>query len=308
MRYIELFAGVGGFRLGIERAFQNQKDKTKPICVYTNEWNKFARQTYIKNFGGHIDERDITTVPTTDIPSHDLLVGGFPCQTFSQAGKRRGFDDTRGTLFFEIARILADKRPRHLVLENVKGLLSHDSGKTFQTIVGVLTGLGYNIQWQVLNSRHFGVPQNRERVFLVGSLREEPRPEVFPLAGTNGQNPRQVIWPNESTEPQAKVIDGPISKLSRISLQFQKQMPKRGGGDYAYTVDCSNSGAIKLGGTIRRLTPLECERLQGFPDNWTRGMSDKQRFSQMGNAVTVNVVEAVMRRLYEQYQKGGTNG
>jgi DNA (cytosine-5)-methyltransferase 1 len=230
IRFIDLFAGIGGFRYGLE--------KTKGYeCVYSNEWDKYAAQIYDKHFskntqplsevikdpqgrnrtpnqdrsdgllprheqrtGDRIDTRDIRTVKSGEIPDFDLLVGGFPCQAFSIAGKRKGFDDTRGTLFFEIARILADKRPRYFILENVKGLLNHDEGKTFQTILGVLTDLGYEYQWQVLNSKNFGVPQNRERVFVVGHLRGEPRPEVFPITGSNpeadGKNASTAIDSN----------------------------------------------------------------------------------------------------------------
>jgi len=216
MKFIDLFAGIGGFRYGLEicngvgKTEQEQKgtrtlkpsisnakeslrhigDKSDNIsrrngrkiydCVYSNEWDKYASDIYKKHYG-ECDTTDIRRVNTSDIPDFDLLVGGFPCQAFSIAGKRKGFDDTRGTLFFEIARILADKRPRYFILENVKGLLSHDEGKTFATILGVLTDLGYDNQWQVLNSKNFGVPQNRERVFIIGNIRGEPRPKVFPV-------------------------------------------------------------------------------------------------------------------------------
>ena len=201
MKYIELFAGIGGFGLALNRLGHE--------CVYANEWDKYAAQIYNKNFskrwiqnkeGGNnanikvgeevynrIDQRDIRTVPTSEIPNHDLLVAGFPCQAFSIAGKRRGFNDTRGTLFFEIARILKDKQPKFFILENVKGLLSHDNGNTFKTIISTLTELGYDLQWQVLNSKNFGVPQNRERVFIVGHLRGQPRPKVFPIGQDSGE-------------------------------------------------------------------------------------------------------------------------
>src|SRR3990167_9297486 len=173
MKFIDLFAGVGGFRYGIEKA----KDWE---CVYSNEWDKYANSVYRKHYG-ECDNRDIRAVDS--FPDFDLLCGGFPCQAFSVAGKRGGFDDTRGTLFFEIARILKHKRPRYLLLENVKGLLSHDQGKTFQTILGVLSDIGYGVQWQVLNSKDFGVPQNRERVFIIGNLRGASRPQLFPIRG-----------------------------------------------------------------------------------------------------------------------------
>lgn len=203
--FIDLFAGVGGFRYGIEsvgnkgRGEQPQEErehaggdelhpqgKHSPICVYSNEWDKYANSVYRKHYK-ECDDRDIRTVTATEIPDHDLLCGGFPCQAFSVAGKRGGFEDTRGTLFFEIARIAQEKRPRLLLLENVKGLLSHDKGRTFRTILATLDELGYDAQWQVLNSKDFGVPQNRERVFIVGNLRGTPRPKVFPLGSTNSK-------------------------------------------------------------------------------------------------------------------------
>lgn len=188
VKYFSMFSGVGGFEYGIQRAFDNRPDirngakdlpddstntqesQVRAECVGYSEIDKYAIETYEHNWKGHINYGDATKINERELPDFDLLVGGFPCQAFSVAGKRLGFNETRGTLFFDIARILSHKRPRHLVLENVKGLLSHDSGKTFQTIVGVLTDLGYVVEWQVLNAKDFGVPQNRERVFIVGHL------------------------------------------------------------------------------------------------------------------------------------------
>ena len=159
----------------------------RPLCIGYSEIDKYAVKIYEKHFKHH-NYGDITKIDATALPDFDFLCGGFPCQAFSIAGKRKGFDDTRGTLFFEIARILHAKQPRLLLLENVKGLLSHDGGRTFKTIIYTLTELGYDVQWQVLNSKDFGVPQNRERVFIVGHLRGTPRPEVFPLAGQGNEN------------------------------------------------------------------------------------------------------------------------
>ena len=185
IKFIDLFAGIGGFRYGLERANNNreflqdpeakklQKDKPNVKkrqigfnCVYSNEWDKYASQIYKKHYG-ECDTRDITTIPTTDIPDHDLLVGGFPCQAFSIAGKRAGFNDTRGTLFFEIARIAKDHQPMFMLLENVKGLISHNGGKTLEVILETLQQLGYYTNYEVHNSKNFGVPQNRERIFFL---------------------------------------------------------------------------------------------------------------------------------------------
>lgn len=161
IKFIELFAGIGGFRKGIEQASDNFE------CVYANEWDKYASSIYRKHFGD-IDTRDIATVSTADIPDHDLLVGGFPCPSFSIAGKRKGLEDTRGKLVFEVIRILRGKKPKMFLLENVKGLLSHDGGRTMEIICEELCESGYAIDFEVLNSKNFGVAQNRERVFIVG--------------------------------------------------------------------------------------------------------------------------------------------
>jgi len=390
MKYIELFAGIGGFGLALNRLGHE--------CVYANEWDKYAAQIYSKNFRtqenregerdtkilskdiqeglqpvsgerglsergdsskysdrsntegqfNSIDTRDIRTVPTSEIPDHDILTAGFPCQAFSIAGKRRGFDDTRGTLFFEVARILKDKQPKFFILENVKGLLSHDNGNTFKTIISTLTELGYDLQWQVLNSKNFGVPQNRERVFIVGHLRGQPRPEVFPIGTSNTENePERVLahtlnssdWRGANRNQKQTTI-----RTDEQNTQERGYKPTAGGisqtlagnaggqgaktGLYAikklgniYPSGSENGDVISPDGIsktlksgenspkilenmkIRRLTPVECERLQGFPDNWTKygqdnkEMSDTQRYKTLGNAVTVNVVYEVARRL-----------
>jgi DNA (cytosine-5)-methyltransferase 1 len=340
LRYIDLFAGVGGFRYGI--AYKGE-------CVYSNEWDKYANSVYKKHYG-ECDDRDIRTVKADEIPDHDLLCGGFPCQTFSVAGKRAGFNDTVGTLFFEIARILRDKRPRYLFLENVKGLLSHDSGKTFQTILGVLSDLGYDVQWQVLNSKNFGVPQNRERVFIIGHLRGTPRPQVFPLTQTDGTTDQglkpgdtkseitqtvrsrygngtgshivQLNQPTHSNDriygesgiaPTLNTMQGgrrqpfvaiPVLTPDRLEKRQNGRRFKED-GEPSFTLTGQDKHGVYDGAKIRRLTPTECERLQGFPDGWTKyghdgkEISDTQRYKMMGNAVTTNVIKAIMERLNE---------
>jgi len=319
-------------------------------CVWSNEWDKYCAKIYEKNFGEAPDTRDIRTVPSGEIPDHDLLCAGFPCQSFSIAGKRAGFEDTRGTLFFEIARILRDKRPRHLLLENVKGLLSHQQGKTFQTILGVLADLGYRCEWQVLNSKNFGVPQNRERVFIVGHLGGEGGSQVFPIGegdGISKEENGEASSRNEVAtsltqdyhkaplnrgETYLKYIGAIMTEKNKKRLEngkdFSRNFPQ---GQRVYSTEgigttlASQAGGLeaKTGlyfdslhgfghgwqgyhnrkalrkGLIRRLTPIECERLQGFPDGWTKGVSDTQRYKMLGNAVTVNVVEAIGRQLKE---------
>lgn len=180
IRYFSMFSGIGGFEVGIHSVLPNAE------CVGFSEINKYAISIYQYHFPEHKNYGDATRIVPEQLPDFDLLVGGFPCQAFSIAGKRRGFEDTRGTLFFDIARIAKYKRPQHLVLENVAGLLSHDKGDTFETILATLDELGYDAEWEVLNSKNFGVPQNRERVFIVGSLRGSGGGKVFPL-GQDGE-------------------------------------------------------------------------------------------------------------------------
>ena len=295
VRYVSLFSGIGGFELGIERAHQKvavreaparcallpngdrSHDSTgntrkrvtssedRPTCVGFAEIDRHATHIYRQHFPHHEALGDITTIDAGDLPDCNLLVAGFPCQAFSLAGTRGGFADSRGTLFFEIARIAREKQPPLLLLENVKGLLSHDKGRTFGLILATLDELGYDLQWQVLNSKDFGVPQNRERVFVVGHLRGTPRPQVFPITG-DGQTDCPIRL--EDSEPDIWYL-----KASDWRVAERRDL------------------------CLRRLTPLECERLQGFPDGWTEGVSDTQRYKCLGNAVTVNVIEAIAIRL-----------
>jgi DNA (cytosine-5)-methyltransferase 1 len=328
MKVVELFAGVGGFRLGLERAGHR--------VVWSNEWDRFAADTYDKNFPGAINRMDITSVPAASIPAHDLICGGFPCQAFSIAGKRRGFEETRGTLFFEIMRIARHHRTTYLLLENVKGLLSHDGGRTFATIITALDELGYDCQWQVLNSKDFGVPQDRERIFIVGHLRNRFRPAIFPLGQGDGNRSQggsegaytstltaryghtnargtfiKQINPGVAQDHRVYDSAGISPTLNPAAAAGGAVIPKIGyrghtpskPDEIAKTVKAGvhgvpgGEGLVDEGYRVRRLTPVECERLQGFPDNWTQGVSDTQRYKQMGNAVTVNVIEAIAQRL-----------
>jgi len=196
MKYFSMFSGIGGFELAIWRAHPFAE------CVGYSELDKYAIQIYEKQFD-HKNFGDATTLDPKSIPQFDLLVGGFPCQSFSIAGRRGGFADTRGTLFFDISRVLHERRPEHFILENVKGLLSHDTGKTFRTIITTLAELGYSVEWQVLNSKNFGVPQNRERVFIVGHLRTDCGGQVFPF--TEDDRVSDQSAKPEGTQPQAEI-------------------------------------------------------------------------------------------------------
>ena len=359
-----MFSGIGGFEYGIQNAYrsaergeqtnpqgnQGQGLLTKegqdtstedgriserptdgaderPLCIGYSEIDKYAIQVYEKHFK-HKNYGDATKINPRELPDFDLLVGGFPCQAFSIAGKRKGFDDTRGTLFFDIARICAEKRPRLVVLENVKGLLSHEGGKTFQTIIGVLTDMGYFVEWQVLNSKNFGVPQNRERVFIIGYLGGQPRRKVFPLGATNSSsNPTKELPEPISNTLRTNYFNGKSNEVCVREIQ-QLNQPTHSNDRIYGTDGISPTLNTMQGGNrqpfvapvltpdrlekrqngrrfkhtlrnmgIRRLTPVECERLQGFPDGWTEGISDTQRYKCLGNAITTNVVEYVFEKL-----------
>ena len=287
MKFLDLFAGIGGFRLGMEAA--------RHECIGFCEIDKFARESYkaIHDTRGEIELHDITSVPDELIQSigHvDVICGGFPCQAFSIAGNRRGFEDTRGTLFFEIARFVSILRPRIIFLENVKGLLSHDKGRTFETILETLDELGYDVEWQVLNSKDFGVPQNRERVFIIGRLRGECGRKIFPISKKHTNNKIMQLGNIMNTSsfggnPQC----GRIYSVKGLSPCLNTM---QGGG---------REPKILIDGKLRKLTPKECWRLQGFPD-WafdraSNVNSNSQLYKQAGNSVTVNVIEAIAKEL-----------
>lgn len=336
VRIASLFSGIGGFEKGILQA-----DPSTEI-VFASEIDKYARQIYKKNFGVE-PHGDITQIDAADIPNHDILCGGFPCQSFSIAGKRRGFEDIRGTLFFEIMRIAKSKRPELLFLENVRGIFSHDEGRTFQTILRSLDDVGYDAEWQVFNSKNHGVPQNRERVFIIGHIRGGSTRPIFPITcitesvqktcdgncictGTlstrnqSGQaqwdgsttlirvnNPTHSndrVYNPEAASPTLNASEGGNRQPLIIcdSGQGRKDQHRSGivpplrantGAGYNNLV----AGQLKSDLSIRRLTPVECERLQGFPDGWTEGISDTQRYKCLGNAVTVNVIEFIYRHI-----------
>lgn len=380
MKFLDLFAGIGGFRLGMESAGHE--------CIGFCEIDKFARASYkaIHNTKGEIELHDITAVSDESIRgigSVDIICGGFPCQAFSIAGHRRGFEDTRGTLFFEICRFASVLRPKYLFLENVRGLLNHDGGATFETIIRTLDELGYDVEWQVLNSKNFGVPQNRERVFIIGHLRGERTRNVFPISGESEQSdyqppkieiigntknpngtskgtksvvygsggvvgtltatdykePKQVaikqfgiLQPNFNQcgvvyetdgiaptirayqggglEPKIRVKEATSKGYAEaevgdsVNLSHPNSKTRRGrvGKQVANTLLTGESqGVIEPDFRIRKLTPRECWRLQGFPD-WAFDKaqevnSNSQLYKQAGNSVTVNVIAEIAKEL-----------
>lgn len=382
MKFLDLFAGIGGFRIGMESAGHE--------CIGFCEIDKFARASYkaIHDTKGEIELHDITTVSDDTIRGigHvDVICGGFPCQAFSIAGARRGFEDTRGTLFFEIARFASILKPRYLFLENVKGLLNHDRGNTFEVILSALDELGYDVEWQVLNSKNFGVPQNRERVFIIGHLRGGSGRKVFPLSGdgaaitceqpkinkvgnirkkgksqsgdvvsidslaptlcstTTQKDPLKVLIENEikqfgvlqpnynqsgvvyeidgisptirayqgvNLEPKIRVKEATKQGYQEaeigdsVNLSHPNSKTRRGrvGKQIANTLLTGESqGVVEPDFRIRKLTPRECWRLQGFPD-WAFDKaqevnSNSQLYKQAGNSVTVNVIAAIAQGL-----------
>jgi len=292
-----MFSGIGGFELGIQNSTLKNRHHTNPELVGYSEIDKYAIQIFerqiskgaIKNYG------DATSIVGTELPDFQLLVGGFPCQAFSIAGKRKGFGDTRGTLFFDIARILHDKRPRYLVLENVRGLLSHDGGETFAVILGVLSDLGYAVEWQILNSKDYGVPQNRQRIFIVGYFGGFPRRILFSNEGAGTKSDTDLTLQKEGCRVLKELTQGKsqgerVYDPSGLATTLAPQAGGLGHKTGLYQVE---------GHRIRRLTPVECERLQGFPDGWTEGLSDTQRYKTLGNAVTTNVITALFNALAE---------
>lgn len=369
-----MFSGIGGFELGIKKAWQSIQSSNEMGCMghirgesntnhcdgsggrtYTNDkgWqcigfseiDKHAIATFESHFPDIKNYGDATKINPSELPDFDMLCGGFPCQSFSIAGKRKGFQDTRGTLFHEILRIAKAKRPRLLFLENVKGLLSADDGRCFATIISSLDELGYDVEWQVLNSKYFGVPQNRERVFIIGHLRGESSRQVFPIGESSTKNMETQTVGTIKAGYYKVGYDNPVIRTHSLQPRSKDRpsykkaieagLSAPGGSGHlskddgtSYCLDSGNTQAIEINATyrhamdgfkgynnlspaikssegsgnqilinkIRRLTPTECERLQGFPDNWTIG-SDTQRYKQCGNAVTVNVIEAIAEKI-----------
>ena len=358
MKVGTFFSGVGS----PEQALKNLK--INHSIEFACDIDKFAKQTYLKNFSCKNFYEDITKLNMNDLSYVDLLVFGFPCQAFSMAGKRRGFDDTRGTLFYDSLRYLKKHRPRYFIAENVKGLLSHDLGKTFQTIIDCLAktinyqysiipfdNLGYHIHYKVLNTKDFGIPQNRERIFIVGIRDDSDNNFRFPKK-INLNTKLKDLLENKvdvkyylSEDQQKRLLERTEVNINNVNEPtcfdvYNKKLVKntsicltephhnnlrlvetKGAENIEFVADYRTDEGLRIrkdkispclpaamgtGGfnipfiknkKIRRLTPIECERLQGFPDNHTKGVSDTQRYKQMGNTISVNVMEAILKNL-----------
>jgi DNA (cytosine-5)-methyltransferase 1 len=335
-----LFAGIGGIRL----PFQELGGK----CVFTSEWDRFAQKTYAANFGD-LPEGDITKIPASAIPEHDILLGGFPCQAFSQAGLKKGFYDTRGTMFFEIQRILSHNRPKAFLLENVKQLRGHDGGRTLKLIIDTLEGrnenhvpenislsdeardaltrrLNYQVFHTVLRAADFGVPQNRERIFIVGFDKDYFGPKIdfsdlfqWPIPPKIPTRLGNILEQSASLDSRYTISDRLLHGHER-----RKREHARKGNGFGYSLFNSESeyantlsaryykdgseiliSQTELGKNPRKLTPRECARLQGFPENFiVDAVSDCQAYKQFGNSVTVPVIRHVAMQLLAAYSAG----
>lgn len=303
-KIIDLFAGIGGTRLGF-----HQTGRTK--SVFSSEIDKFAIKTYQANFGD-LPVGDITKVDEHDIPDHDILVGGFPCQAFSQAGKKLGFEDTRGTLFFEIARILNYKKPKAFLLENVKNLLLHDHRNTYHVIESALKELGYEVKLLVYKAKDFGVPQNRERIYIVGFNKKkvpnytdfiEPIPPCTPTRVGDilekNVNEKYTISDKLWAGHQRRKHDNKLAGKGFGYTLFDENSPYTNTISARYYKDGSEILINQPGKNPRKLTPREAARLQGFPDNYIIPVSDTQAYKEFGNSVAVPVIKAIAEQIIE---------
>ncbi|MCT4234962.1 DNA cytosine methyltransferase [Elizabethkingia anophelis] len=312
IKIIDLFAGIGGIRRGFEQASR------KPVkCVFTSEWDKYAVETYKANYPGEEVHGDITLIDENNVPDHDILLAGFPCQPFSQAGLKKGFDDTRGTLFFDIERILLAKRPKAFLLENVKRLKTHDGGRTLDIIIKHLKAAGYeNVQYEVLRARDFGLPQNRERILIVGFLDENvkfefPKPSGVPtrVGDILEDNPDEKytisdrLWEGHQRRKKENKIKGKGFGFGIVdeNSEYTNTISAR------YYKDGSEILISQKNKNPRKLTPREAARLQGFPDTFKIVASDNQAYKQFGNSVPVNVMEAVAAEMLKSMAEAEKN-
>ena len=310
-RFIDLFAGIGGLRI----AFESAGGK----CVFSSEWNKFSQQTYSDNFGD-VPDGDITKIDEKEIPDHDILVGGFPCQPFSIAGvssknslgRKHGFEDeTQGTLFFDICRIIKEKKPSAFLLENVKNLKSHDKGRTFKTIMKALQEeLGYDVHYKVIDASRL-VPQHRERIFIVGFR----SPMEFEFPELEDKRPKLGDILDRRVGKKYTLTDGTWNSLQR---HMEKHREKGNGFGYnlaerdgiaktlsaRYYKDGAEILIPQRNKNPRRLTPRECARLMGFPEDFRIPVSDNQAYRQFGNAVVVPVVKSIAKEIVLTMTKG----
>jgi len=298
VRMIDLFAGIGGIRLGFEQTFGKDIQ-----CVFTSEIDKYAFETYKSNFGEENIYGDIAKINASAIPDHDILLAGFPCQSFSMAGLKKSFDDPRGDMFFEIERILLNKKPKMFLLENVKNLITIDNGKAFQTIEKRLNKAGYKIFHDVLSGKDFGVPQNRERLFIFGisdlsAYFEFPKPLNIP---TNVGDILEQDVDSKYTLSDKKWNYERERVRENLNVSGFGCKIFNGDSPYTRTLLARNNNNILIeqeGKNPRRFTIRECARLQGFPDSFViNKVSDNQAYKQFGNSVCVPVIKAIAEQI-----------
>lgn len=303
MTFIDLFAGLGGFRLALESLGAK--------CVYSSECNKQVKEVYKKNFG-ELPDGDITKVDEKAIPNHDILCAGFPCQAFSISGKQLGFEDTRGTLFFDVARIVKEKNPKVVFMENVKNFKNHDSGNTLKVVKSTMEELGYNFYFQVLSASDYGIPQKRERIYMVCIRKDiEKRQFEYPISEPLKVHVEDVLLKDNREIEQLYVerkdtiynkednvySDRPI-KLGIVNKGGQGEriystkgvaitLSSNGGGAF------SKTGGYLTNGKPRRLHPRECARLMGFPESYQLDESNNQAYKQLGNSVVIDVLQKI---------------
>lgn len=324
LKSIDLFAGIGGIRLGFENAFGEGIE-----TVFVSEWDKYAQKTYSENFKDDFSiAGDITQIDAKDIPGFDICLAGFPCQAFSLAGARKGFDDDykgmcRGTLFLDVARICEEHKPKVIFCENVKGLVIHDKGRTFKIITKTFEDLGYKVFYKILNSKDYGVPQNRERIYIV-AFRNDIHSDNFTFPEPTDTN--KVLA--DIIEEQEVSVKYYLSTVYLDTLRKHRARHAAKGNGFGYEIrDLQGiAGAIVCGGMgrernlvidnrltnfvpvtkikgevnregIRKMTPREWARLQGFPDNYKLSLADVHLYKQFGNSVTVPVIEAIAKQI-----------
>lgn len=312
--FIDLFAGLGGFRLALESLGAN--------CVYSNEWDAQAQEVYAANFGD-IPEGDITKVDEKNIPAHDILCAGFPCQAFSISGKQRGFEDSRGTLFFDVARIVKEKKPKVVFMENVKNFATHNNGETLSVVKATMEELGYNFFYKVLNAVDYGVPQKRERIYMVCLRRDLgiddfAYPEAFPLERhvedfllQDDELVKPLYVDRQDTYYNGRTDDTYSNKPIRLGI-----VNKGGQGERIYSIKgiaitlsaygggvFAKTGGYLVNGKPRKLHPRECARIMGYPDSYKLSPRPHQAYKQFGNSVVIDVLQLIAQKIGEAIGK-----
>ena len=316
LKFIDLFAGIGGLRLGME-SFGAK-------CMFSSEIDSYAIKTYSSNFND-TPHGDITQIMVKDIPEHDMLLGGFPCQSFSISGLQKGFEDARGTLFFDVARIIKHRRPRVVLLENVNNLEKHDDGRTLNVIVNSLENLGYSVFYKVLNASHFGVPQSRKRIYIA-CFRNDLYPNFnfeFPKPTMENIKVRDISLNDEDVQQYIIKRNDIIIKENynqSYGSDYKNYKPirigtisKGGQGERIYDPNghaitlsaygggvAAKTGAYLVNNVVRKLAPRECARLMGFPDSYKIVVPNSQALKQFGNSVVVNIIQLITKAMIDQ--------